>query len=104
MTKRRSELSSPSHFQGPYIVRETIATLIKESRAVDCEPEQIVIGPGTQMLIRELTDMLEADTVFGMERAGYHRIYEMLKGEVTVQAIDLDEDGINVQNINEDVN
>ncbi|HLQ96531.1 MAG TPA: PLP-dependent aminotransferase family protein [Pseudogracilibacillus sp.] len=104
IAEKKSDLASPAHFQGPYVVRQTIAALIKESRAVDCEPEQIVIGPGTQMLIRELTDMLEADTVFGMERPGYHRIYEMLKGEFTVQAIDLDEDGINVQNINEDVN
>lgn len=104
MTKRRSELSSPSHFQGPYTVRETIATLIKESRGVLCEPEQIVIGPGTQMLIRELTDMLKEKTVFGMERPGYHRIYDLLNRKFSVQTIGLDEEGINSQKINQEIN
>lgn len=104
MTKRRSELSSPSHFQGPYIVRETIATLIKESRGVNCEPEQIVIGPGTQMLIRELTDMLDMNNVFGMERPGYHRIYDLLHRKFSVQTIDLDEEGIDSQKINQEIN
>lgn len=104
ISDRKSELSSPAHFQGPYVVRQTIAALIKESRGVVCEPEQIVIGPGTQMLIRELSDMLEADTVFGMEKPGYHRIYDMLKGKFPVQTIDLDEEGIDAQKINKAIN
>src|SRR5699024_7028397 len=77
MTKKRSDLSSPSHFHWYYVDRETIATFIKESRGVNREPQQIVNGLVTQMLIRELADILDVNNVFVMERPGYHRIYDL---------------------------
>src|SRR5699024_12009770 len=53
----QQELSEITHPQGPYIVRKTIAQMIARTRGVICEPEQIVIGPGTQTLIHRLMDM-----------------------------------------------
>lgn len=54
----KTELAEITHPQGPYIVRKTIAHLIEVSRGIICEPEQIVIGAGTQSLIRNLMGML----------------------------------------------
>lgn len=94
------ELSEITHPQGPYLVRKSIARLIKISRGIHCEPEQIVIGAGTQSLIRNLMSMQNAETIIAIEHPGYSRFYTMLKKmEFDVRPIPLDEEGINIQQI-----
>lgn len=98
----KTELTEIPHAQGPYIVRETIAQLIKLSRGIDCEPEQIVIGSGTQSLIRNLMSLQKTGTVIALENPGYPRFYTMLKKTgLNVQPIQLDEDGIDIAKIEE---
>lgn len=92
------ELSEITHPQGPYIVRKTISRLIALSRGIVCEPEQIVIGAGTQSLIRNLMGMQIAETVVAMENPGYSRFYTMLNNmNFDVRPIQLDEDGIDIR-------
>jgi GntR family transcriptional regulator/MocR family aminotransferase len=96
------ELAEISHPQGPYIVRKTISRLIALSRGIICEPEQIVIGAGTQSLIRNLMGMQKNETVVAIEDPGYSRFHTMLKTMgFDVQPIQLDEDGINIHQIQE---
>jgi GntR family transcriptional regulator/MocR family aminotransferase len=40
---------------------------------VICEPEQIVMGAVTQLLIRKLMEMQKENTVIAMEDPGYSR-------------------------------
>jgi GntR family transcriptional regulator/MocR family aminotransferase len=94
------ELSEITHPQGPYLVRKSIARLIKLTRGIHCEPEQIVIGAGTQLLIRNLMGMQNAETIVAIEDPGYSRFYTMLKKmELDVRPIPLDEEGIDIQQI-----
>lgn len=91
------ELTEITHPQGPYIVRKTISRLIAFSRGIICEPEQIVIGAGTQSLIRNLMGMQKAKTVVAIEDPGYSRFYTMLNNmSFNVEPIQLDEDGIDI--------
>lgn len=91
------ELTEITHPQGPYIVRKTISRLIALSRGIICEPEQIVIGAGTQSLIRNLMGMQKAQTIVAIEDPGYSRFYTMLNNmSFDVRPIQLDEDGIDI--------
>ncbi len=82
------------HPQGEPSLREEIAKYLFESRGVNCSASQIVIGAGTQFLIRMLFQLLRGGH-FAVENPGYHRklvVFE--KGEENVQMLPLDEDGI----------
>lgn len=94
------ELSEIAHPQGPYLVRQTISRLIARSRGVVCEPEQVIIGPGTQPLIRQLMSMQKQNTKVAMENPGYFRFYQLLENmNFRVTPIPLDEQGINVEKV-----
>lgn len=94
------ELSEITHPQGPYLIRKSIARLINISRGIHCEPEQIVIGAGTQSLIRNLMGMQKTETVVAIEDPGYSRFYMMLKKMgFDVRPIPLDEEGIDIMQI-----
>ncbi|WP_088013493.1 PLP-dependent aminotransferase family protein [Gottfriedia acidiceleris] len=88
------ELLLLGHPQGEYSLREEIAKYLYESRGVRCSASQIVIGAGTQFLIRILFQLLKGKH-FAVENPGYHRklvVFE--KGEENVEMIPLDEEGI----------
>lgn len=79
--------------------------MITISRGVTCQPEQVVIGPGTQLLIRELMEILKNNTVAAMEDPGYHRIYALLKTMgFDIRTIGLDKKGINLKETESEVN
>lgn len=96
----KRELSEITYSQGPYVVRDTICRMIGLSRGVSCEPEQLVIGAGTQLLVRQLMGMQNRQTAVAMENPGYARLYHLLKNmKFTVLPISLDEQGINMEEI-----
>lgn len=97
---QKRELSEIPHPQGPYIVRNTIAGMIALTRGVICEPEQIVIGAGTQLLIRQLMEIESSNTVIAMEDPGYSRFYTLLRHMgFDVRALQLDKKGIRMNEI-----
>jgi GntR family transcriptional regulator / MocR family aminotransferase len=96
----KEELSEIDHFQGPHIVRKSICRMLALSRGVNCEPEQIIIGAGTQLLVRNLMAMQNQNTVVVMENPGYARNYNLLKSmNFKVSPVSLDEQGINIEEI-----
>lgn len=96
------ELSKISHPQGPYLVRQTIARLIAASRGVVCEPEQVIIGPGTQPLLWQIMNMLPSGTTTAIENPGYSRLYQQLKEmNYHVTPIPLDDKGVDISRVEE---
>lgn len=74
--------------------------MIALSRGAICEPEQIVIGAGTQPLIRNLMSMQQANTGVAIENPGYSRFHMMLKKmNLNLLPIELDEEGIDITQI-----
>ena len=96
----KRELSEMSYSQGPYVVRETICRMIALTRGVECEPEQIIIGAGTQLLVGQLMEMNSKGTVVAIENPGYVRFHQLLKKmNLTVHPVSLDDQGINMTEI-----
>ncbi|MEH7094407.1 PLP-dependent aminotransferase family protein [Neobacillus vireti] len=91
----KRELSELSYSQGPYVVRETICRMIALTRGVNCEPEQIIMGAGTQLLVGQLMEMKSKGTVVAIENPGYARFYHLLKKmNIPVHPVSLDDQGI----------
>jgi GntR family transcriptional regulator/MocR family aminotransferase len=96
----KRELSEITHPQGPYIVRKTICRMIALSRGVICEPEQIVISAGTQLLVHQLMSMQKKKTIFAMENPGYARINKLIRNmQFEVVPISLDGQGMNINEL-----
>ncbi len=96
----KRELSELSYSQGPYVVRETICRMIALTRGVNCEPEQIIMGAGTQLLVGQLMEMKSKGTVVAIENPGYARFYQLLKKmNLTVHPVSLDDQGIKMTEI-----
>ncbi|WP_051353056.1 PLP-dependent aminotransferase family protein [Thalassobacillus devorans] len=94
----KKQLSILPHPQGPYELRQSIATMIALTRGVRCRPEQIIIGSGTQPLIHKLMSLQPRSTTIAVENPGYQRFYQLLKDmDFTVEPIDLDDQGISVE-------
>ncbi|MDA2007736.1 PLP-dependent aminotransferase family protein [Bacillus cereus] len=82
------------HPQGELSLREEIASYLYESRGVRCSASQIVLGAGTQILVKLLFQLLKGSN-YAVENPGYHRkmvVFE--QGEERVQMLSLDRDGI----------
>lgn len=100
LTNHLEELGHLTHFQGPLQVRKSIAQLIEQTRGVDCEPEQIIIGAGTQNLVGRLISMYPKTTRLAIENPGYQRFYQLFSDlGYAVQPISLDEQGIKVDEL-----
>jgi len=96
----KTELSEITHPQGPYTVRKTISKLIALTRGVICEPEQIIIGPGTQSLLQQLMSTQNPNTIVAIENPGYSRFYTLLKKmDLDVRPITLDDEGIDINKV-----
>lgn len=96
----RRELSEITHHQGPYIVRKTICRMLALSRGVNCQPEQIIMGAGTQLLVRQLMAIQNKQKIIAMENPGYARNYHLLRSmDFKVLPTSLDEQGINMGEI-----
>ncbi|PGZ96090.1 PLP-dependent aminotransferase family protein [Bacillus wiedmannii] len=89
-----NELLFLGHPQGELSLREEIANYLYESRGVRCSASQIVLGAGTQILVKLLFQLLKGSN-YAVENPGYHRkmvVFE--QGEKKVQILSLDRDGI----------
>ena len=89
-----NELLFLGHPQGELSLREEIANYLYESRGVRCSASQIVLGAGTQILVKLLFQLLKGSN-YAVENPGYHRkmvVFE--QGKEKVQMLSLDRDGI----------
>ncbi|PGT19266.1 MocR-like pyridoxine biosynthesis transcription factor PdxR [Bacillus cereus] len=100
-----NELLFLGHPQGEVSLREEIAKYLYESRGVRCSASQIVLGAGTQILVKLLFQLLQG-SCYAVENPGYHRkmvVFE--QGEKSVQMLSLDKDGICIADLeNSDAN
>jgi len=96
----RDKLGALPHFQGPLQVRKSISRLIERTRGVICEPEQIVIGAGTQNLLKRLIAMHPKTTELAMEHPGYQRFYHLFEDlGHPVHPISVDRHGIEMEQL-----
>lgn len=95
MDTDKSSLLLASSVSGVKELREAIASHLYNFRGMEVEPEQIIIGAGTEYLYSVIVKLLGRDMTFGIENPGYKRISQIYKSNgVKVEHIDMDAEGV----------
>ncbi len=88
-------LLSSGNCQGDEELRAVLCKYLREFRAVDCTPAQIVIGAGMEYLLMLLCRLLPGDAEFAVEDPGYAKTPAILEGcGRKLHYISLDGDGM----------
>ena len=86
---------------GAYELRFELAKYLHQSRQVNCTPEQIIIGAGTQVLLNLLCGLIKQDyRSIGFEEPGFaYGRYVFQDQGFTITPIPLEEDGLSLAHL-----
>lgn len=85
---------------GIYPLREAIAGYLKDFRGMEVQPEQIIIGAGTEYLYGLLIQLLGQDRIYAVENPGYQKIARIYSSwQVPCEYITMDDAGVNVDEL-----
>lgn len=90
-----TNLLTPPPSGGVMELREAISKHLYDFRAISCNPEQIIIGAGTEYLYSLIVQLFGQDHIYGVENPGSRKIrniYESLGA--TVVPLSMDDEGI----------
>lgn len=91
-------ISSPSG--GVMKLRSAIAKHLLQFRGMHVEPEQIIIGAGTEYLYGQIVQLLGHDKIYGVEDPGYLKLVQIYEANaVKVKYIRFEQDGINIRDL-----
>lgn len=94
------ELLNKSETKGLYALRTEIAKYLKAYRGINCQPEQIVIGAGSEYLINLIIQLLGENKKYAVENPGYHKIAKILSAyNINKEYLPLDEQGISMEHL-----
>lgn len=100
MMEINSELFQTGDAQGEFSFRKAIKQYLHESRGVNCQEDQIIIGAGNDYLILLLTQILGFHKTIAMENPAYLKPYSIFqKMEYDIRAISVDEQGVCVDEL-----
>ena len=97
---QRPELLQRGEMQGDAPLRTQIAEYLSVYRGVECTPEQIVVGAGTEYLYNLIVQLLGREAVYGVEDPGYSkaaRIYAL--GGARTAPVLVDEGGVSLRSL-----
>jgi len=98
----REELMRNAPCAGILPLREAIAGHLRAFRGMNVEPEQIVVGAGTEYLYGLLLQLLGMEKCYGVENPGYHKIYKIYKSHrVPCSYVEMDRAGVLVSSLEE---
>lgn len=101
LTADNKELFNIGSAQGEYTFRKTISEYLHQSRGVNCEPEQIIIGAGSDYLLMLLNQIIGKHSIIAMENPTYHQAYKTFASlGRNVISVDLDKNGMNIAALN----
>lgn len=93
-------LSAIPDLKGPIELRQAIAKLVSYKRGIQCNAQQIVIASGTNVLLKQIMDVMDDDSKIAVENPGYFRFRDILqKTKRTTLPINLDDKGISMSAI-----
>lgn len=92
------ELFALGNPKGELDLRIVIAQYLYQSRGVNCNAENIIIGAGNEYLLLILSQLLGKNAVYALENPGYMQTFRILDSlEKRCVPIDLDESGMRVE-------
>lgn len=82
--------------KGIYELRRSIADYLREFRNMNVNPEQIVIGAGTESLYSMVVQLLGQGKVYAVENPGYHKVAGVFRmNGAGTKPVMIDSQGIN---------
>nr|WP_027871196.1 PLP-dependent aminotransferase family protein [[Eubacterium] cellulosolvens] len=102
MSIRKDDLMTISPSTGVRELREAIAEHLKSFRGMLVDPNQIVVGAGTEYLYGLVIQLLGKDKSFAIENPGYRKLTWIYKQrDVACWFVSLDENGMTVEGLEE---
>lgn len=101
LTEQNDELLTSPPTGGVYSLRVAIAEHLLSFRGIECDPEQIIIGAGTEYLYSLIVQLLGRNQIYGLENPSSQKIrniYEAL-GVKTIP-LSMDKEGIKLSSEN----
>lgn len=97
ISNREEDLLKVSPTGGVYELKEAIAEHLSSFRGMAIDPDQIIVGAGTEYIYTMITKLLGKDKVYGIENPGYQKINRIYRSEnVDIELLDLDNSGIDI--------
>lgn len=83
--------------KGDLSLRRTLCSFLHQTRGVNCTPEQVLVGAGSEYLLGILASLLGTDLNYAMENPCYNKTYHILRrAGARVSLIPLDAGGISL--------
>ena len=83
--------------QGELTFREAIREYLHSARGVNCLPEQIIVGAGSEYLLMLLSQILGRERIIAMENPTYKQAYRVFNSlQYQVVPVDMDQSGMDV--------
>ena len=87
---------------GALELRQAIADYLRQNRGMTVDPNQIIVGAGTELLYHLLVQLLGRDKCYAVEEPGYGKIARIYESNgVSVRYIGLDENGLSAKKLRE---
>ena len=100
MNQDSSKLLAPISAAGMFELRTAIAKHLYSFRSMVVNPEQIVIGAGTEYLYSLVIQLLGRDNHFAIEDPGYDKLSKIYQlNNVKHSLVELDEEGLSVDKL-----
>lgn len=100
LLESNTEMMSLGHPQGDLNLRVTIARYLHQARGVNCRPEQIVVGAGTDYLLMLLYRILGDQISIAMEDPTYIKAYRMFESfHYQIETVSMDNNGLQVEQL-----
>ena len=100
ISNRKNELMKRSPSGGVRELREAIAGHLKSFRGMLVDPDQIIVGAGTEYLYGIITQLLGKDKIYAIENPGYKKLEKIYKErDIECRFASIDESGITVSEL-----
>ncbi|MDD6400049.1 MAG: PLP-dependent aminotransferase family protein [Lachnospiraceae bacterium] len=102
MSNKKKELMEISPTSGIRLLREAIANHLKSFRGMLVDPNQIIIGAGTEYLYGYIVQLLGNDKIYAIENPGYRKLVSIYKQRnISCKYAYMDDSGITVEGLKE---
>lgn len=98
----RTELFRSGDSKGEYGFRNAICSYLHQARGVNCSPEQIIVGAGSDYILMLLSMVLGRDHRIAFENPAYKQAYRMANAlDYETVPVSLDRNGMKVSELEE---
>jgi GntR family transcriptional regulator/MocR family aminotransferase len=103
LSKKKAELMQISPASGTMELRSAIASHLQSFRGMMVDPNQIVIGAGTEYLYGFITELLGKDKIYSIENPGYKKLINIYKRQnIECRYASIDDYGVLVEELERD--